>query len=199
MAEADAARWDAKYAGRPLPEPHPSTALQAWQGAVPRRGRALDLAGGDGAQAVWMALRGLDVTLVDVSAVALERAAAVASEHGVALTTVVADLEREAMPGGPWDFVLCTNYLQASMWPSVASGLSSNGVALWLHPTVRNLERYERPSRRFLLADGEGRRILESAGLDVQHHHEDWIGEPARHLCQLVAARGAVPDGLPRR
>ncbi|MEM6296325.1 MAG: class I SAM-dependent methyltransferase [Myxococcota bacterium] len=199
MADGDAERWDAKYTGRPLPESGPSSALRAWADVVPTRGRALDLAGGDGAQAVWMAQRGLDVTLVDVSAVALERAASLAATHRVSLHTVLADLELGAVPPGPWDFVLCTNYLQGSLWTALAATVSNDGVVLWLHPTVRNLERHEKPSRRFLLAEGEGARILEAAGFDALHHREDWIGEPARHVCQLGARRGVGAGGVPGR
>jgi SAM-dependent methyltransferase len=46
-------------------------------------GSALDLGCGEGADAIWLATRGWQVTGVDVSAVALERAAAHADEVGV--------------------------------------------------------------------------------------------------------------------
>jgi ubiquinone/menaquinone biosynthesis C-methylase UbiE len=49
---------------------------------LPRRGRALDVAGGTGRHALWLARRGLDTTLADVPQVALEKAAAAASEEG---------------------------------------------------------------------------------------------------------------------
>lgn len=55
-------------------------------------GTALELGCGEGADAVWLARRGWQVTGLDISAVALERAAAHAREAGVELTLVEADL-----------------------------------------------------------------------------------------------------------
>jgi SAM-dependent methyltransferase len=46
-------------------------------------GRALDLGSGEGGDAVWLAHRGWQVTAVDISTVALERAAKLATAQGV--------------------------------------------------------------------------------------------------------------------
>ena len=78
---------------------------------LPTRGRALDIAGGAGANAVWLASQGWDVTLADISPVGL----AVADEHarsaGVVLRTLEIDLEREPFPPGPWDLIVCVRFL----------------------------------------------------------------------------------------
>lgn len=187
MAEGDAARWDAKYEGRPLPAVEPTRALRKVESWIPSRGRALDLAGGDGAQAVWMAQRGLDVTLCDVSAVALRRAEAIAAAVGIEVETHRIDLETGPLPPGRRSVVLCSNYLQTSLWPKVFEVLAPGGVALWLHPTVANLERNAKPSRRFLLEPGQGRRVFEGTGLKIEHAEEAWVG--ARHLSIVVGRR----------
>lgn len=69
-------------------------------------GRALDLGCGEGADALWLAERGWTVTGVDISAVALERAARHAREAGLSERTVwlhrdLADWE----PDGEFDLV----------------------------------------------------------------------------------------------
>ena len=76
------AYWDARYASRE----------RIWSGEPNRRlvdeaaslppARALDAGSGEGADALWLADRGWWVTAVDVSPVALARAAARAAEHG---------------------------------------------------------------------------------------------------------------------
>ena len=48
-----------------------------------RPGRVLDVGCGEGADAIWLAQQGWDVTALDVSGVALERARAVAKEAGI--------------------------------------------------------------------------------------------------------------------
>ncbi len=189
MAEGDAARWDAKYDGRTLPAVGPTRALRKVEAWMPSRGRALDLAGGDGAQAVWMAQRGLDVTLCDVSAVALRRAETIALAAGTELETHRLDLETDPLPPGRWSVVLCSNYLQTSLWPKVVEALEPGGVAIWLHPTVANLERNAKPSRRFLLEPGQGRRVFEGTGIMVEHSEETWVG--SWHLCIVVGRRDA--------
>lgn len=187
MADDDATRWDAKYRGRPLPTPGPSVALQSVTSWLPSQGRLLDLAGGDGAQALWLAARGLEVTLCDVSAVALERARQVAAAGEACLTTCCLDLEVEPLPDGPWSAVLCSNYLQPTLWTAVAEALGPGGVAIWLHPTATNLTRHEKPSRRFLLDPGQARCTFEAAGFGIDFAVEDWVA--GRHMARVVGRK----------
>ncbi len=74
--------WDERYRSRSAlwsgkPNPH----LVAEAGEL-TPGAALDVGAGEGADAIWLASRGWRVTAVDLSTVALERAAAHASELG---------------------------------------------------------------------------------------------------------------------
>ena len=71
-------------------------------------GTALDLGCGEGGDAVWLALRGWQVTAVDVSPTALRRTAEHAAQAGVAdrVTTERHELGR-TFPAGTWDLVSC--------------------------------------------------------------------------------------------
>ena len=64
-------------------------------------GRALDLGCGEGGDAIWLAGSGWQVTAVDISAVALQRAAEDAAAAGVAerISFVEADLAHDFPPG----------------------------------------------------------------------------------------------------
>ena len=74
--------WDDRYRSADrLWSGQPNVQLVAQAGGLPA-GEALDAGSGEGADAIWLASRGWTVTAVDVSAVALERAAAHAAAQG---------------------------------------------------------------------------------------------------------------------
>lgn len=79
----DAADWDRRYADHPWPwSREPNVFLVGEVGAM-APGRALDLACGEGRNAIWLAERGWQVTGVDFSQVAIDRARELAGERGV--------------------------------------------------------------------------------------------------------------------
>ena len=84
--------WDERHAARePIESHEPDPTLAEVVGAL-APGRAIDLAAGDGRNAIWLAARGWDVTAVDFSGVALERATAAAEAANVTVRWVNADL-----------------------------------------------------------------------------------------------------------
>lgn len=79
----DAEHWDTRYASADLvwsAEPNQFVAAEC---ADLPPGRALDLACGEGRNAIWLARRGWRVTAVDFSAVALDKARTLAGETAV--------------------------------------------------------------------------------------------------------------------
>jgi tellurite methyltransferase len=154
----DRARWDARYresgAGLLLGV-RPAPLLGRVARLLPRRGRALDLACGEGQNAVWLAARGLAVTGLDVSPVAIARARALARRRGVRLAARVADLSRRGLRRGWYDVVTCCHYLDRRLIPALAAALRPGGVVVVEIATVRNLRLHPRPGRRFVLREGE--------------------------------------------
>ena len=72
----------------------------------PPPGDALDAGSGEGADAIWLASRGWAVTAVDVSAVALDRAAAHAEAEGVHVNWQREDLLTWDPGPGRFDLVM---------------------------------------------------------------------------------------------
>lgn len=64
--------WDARYAGRELVWTAQPNRFLVEETAALRTGRALDVACGEGRNAIWLAERGWRVTAVDFAAVGLE-------------------------------------------------------------------------------------------------------------------------------
>lgn len=186
MADADRDRWEARYREHGPTQTGPSALLLAVEDLLPRRGRALDVAGGAGRNALYLARRGLDVTVCDISETALGFAREGARAEGALLETVALDLEAAPLPEGPWDLVLCFHYLQRDLfarWPEV---LAPGGLFVFAQATRKNLERNPKPGSRFLLEDGELPGLVR--GLEIVRYEEDWFDE-SRHEARLVARR----------
>lgn len=68
-------------------------------------GQALDVGCGEGADALWLARRGWQVTAVDISRTALQRAAAAATDITGRVAWTRADLTITPPPAGAFDLV----------------------------------------------------------------------------------------------
>lgn len=140
----DAAAWNARY----------DTAELVWTGepnrflppevATSTPGRALDLACGEGRNAVWLATQGWMVTGVDFSDVGLAKAATLAAERGVTGVWIGADVTTWTPPAEGFDLVLVF-YLQlpaaerrAAMRTAVAS-MARGGTFLLVAHDLLNL------------------------------------------------------------
>src|SRR5215213_3588386 len=86
-----AEEWNKRYESMPsLWQRDPNAALVEFASALPP-GRAIDIGAGEGRNSVWLATCGWDVTALDVSDVALGRAAERAAAEGVPLRCVADD------------------------------------------------------------------------------------------------------------
>ncbi|WP_392674957.1 class I SAM-dependent methyltransferase [Streptomyces sp. LN785] len=105
--------WEARYRDRDRVWSGRPNALLVREAGHLRPGRALDLGCGEGADAVWLASRGWQVTGADISRTALERAASHAAEAGVGERTDWARHELgETFPKGSFDLI-SAQYLQS--------------------------------------------------------------------------------------
>jgi SAM-dependent methyltransferase len=96
--------WDERYASSDrLWSGAPNAALVSEISDL-SPGRALDLGCGEGGDAIWLALHGWQVTAVDISGVALARAASHAADAGVTIDFQKHDLQ-ESFPPGLFDLV----------------------------------------------------------------------------------------------
>ena len=186
MSDADRAKWDARYRDRGPETTEASPFLARLGDLLPRRGRALDVAGGAGRNAVWLARRGLDVTLADVSLVGIALAREAARAAGVRVETIATDLERDPLPAGPWDVVLSFHFLRRELFSDFPRVLAPGGLLVYVQPTRRNLERHDRPPAGFLLEDAELPSLVQ--GLEPVSYEEGWLDE-GRHEARMVARK----------
>jgi len=142
--EAYRQRWDDRYA----------QSQQVWTGRVNETivevasplapGTALDLGCGEGADALWLAERGWNVTGLDLSQVAVDRAAAEARRRGIAdrCTWVAGDVLLWTPPTSGFDLV-ASHFVHESpedreaYWRAAAAMLAPGGRLLIVghHPS----------------------------------------------------------------
>ena len=187
----DRSDWDARYAGCELVwGAEPNCLLAAELGCVEARGSALDLACGEGRNAIWLAARGWRVTAVDFSEVAIERARRLAARQGVRVEWLCGDVTAFEPPRGAFPLVVIA-YLQLPMaerrgvLAHAASALSPGGDLLMIGHARRNLsEGVGGPRDPAVLWDpGEVAAELEALGLAVDR-------------CEEVRRPAATPDGV---
>jgi 2-polyprenyl-3-methyl-5-hydroxy-6-metoxy-1,4-benzoquinol methylase len=104
--------WNERYAAQELLwGAEPNRFVEEELRDVPPGGRALDLACGEGRNAIWLAKLGWVVTAVDYSEVALERARRLAAEQHVDVEWVQADVTSFAPTAAAFQLVIVA-YLQ---------------------------------------------------------------------------------------
>ena len=134
-SEEQRAHWDLKYEqGLPsLTEPDPFF-ISAYEKFVAQSssqaGTALDLAGGVGRHALWLAHRNWQVTVVDVSDVAIRKLSQAALEHNVKIDLLVGDASDYKFEPARFDLILLFYHLDRSLFPKIVSALKPGGLLI---------------------------------------------------------------------
>jgi len=101
----DSDAWDARYAAAELVWTAEPNRFLVDEVADLAPGRALDVACGEGRNAIWLAEQGWAVTGVDFSPVALDKARRLAEARGVTVTWRLADVVINSAEPGSFDLV----------------------------------------------------------------------------------------------
>lgn len=203
------AAWDLRYEQSELVwSATPNIWVQQLTEDLPT-GRALDLAAGEGRNALWLAARGWQVTAVDFSQVALQRARMLASKQlgsdAGRLATLIADVEIWAPQTRSYDLVLVV-YLhlpeqkRRSILRAAAEAVAPGGTLLVVGHDLENLTSGHggpqdpavlyRPDE--IVADIEPAHLVIVRGETVSRSVTDGQGRPAKALDALVMARRPV-------
>jgi SAM-dependent methyltransferase len=170
-ATAQAAEWDARYSDREgaMWSGRPNGRLVV-EVADLAPGRALDVGCGEGADAIWLAGLGWNVTAIDISDVALGRARAAAQRVGVSVEWICGDALSPSLEGRTFDLV-------SMQYPALPKA-GGDGAVHALLGTVR-------PDGLLVAVyhdlDDEHREHMRSRGVDPS----DYVG--AEDLVRLLA------------
>lgn len=189
----DQAFWDERYRSQAaLWSGNPNRHLVAEVEQLPPA-TALDVGAGEGADAIWLARRGWQVTAVDISTVALERAAGHAAQAGSAIAERIHWLRQDVLEWDPprdrFDLV-SAHYVHLPreqrrlLFERLASAVAPGGTLLIVGHHPSDLEAVPRPQPAelfFTAADIAGE--LDATRWDV--------------VTNTAAERTATHDGRP--
>lgn len=185
------ARWDALYAGKEyLFGTAPAAFLAREAGRIAPGARVLSMADGEGRNSVHLAALGHRVTALEMSGVAIAKAADLAAARGVAVTHLRADLTDWQWPEAAFEAVvgIFVQFAPAAVRARIHAGIAQAvvpGGLVMLHgyaprqigygtggpPVVENLY-----TLQGLAADFPGWEVLHSADYDAD------LDEGSRHV-----------------
>jgi len=182
-------------------DPVPSRFLTQQLHRLPK-GRALDVASGNGRHALYLAAHGFEVEAIDRDRDSLANlSAAAAKRHLSHLTVKQVDLERltderPEFPPNTYDAIVVCFYLHRPLFPWLVEALKPKGVLLYETFTIDNYLRYRHPRRwEFCLAQNELLRLTSSLRVLSydEGEHDGGPGMGSVYTAQLLAQKPGQP------
>ena len=186
MSESERTHWNERYATEAVRSTEPAAFLLEVEQWLPAESRVLDVGGGSGRNAIWLAGNGHDVTVADISEEGLELCRQAAHAKAVDLKTLLLDFDTDPFPPGPWDVIVDFHFIKRHLFAAFAANLRPGGLLVFCRATTRNLERHDRPPCPYLLSEGEGWELLE--GFELVIAREGWSVE-GRHEFEALARK----------
>jgi len=204
-------RWNQKYREAPdawlSPDPFLVRAFSEYiLPLFPHRGSALDLAGGAGRHAIWLAKQGWKVTLIDISETGVEQARQNAGPLAPHIHFVVDDLTRfqasqtecktrsetksEAKFETAFEVVMAFFYLERKIFAEIVNAVKPGGLLVYKTHTLAQVKLAGGPKNpAHLLESGE--LIQLASGLRVLHYRDE-VAKKA--TAELVARKETTKE-----
>jgi tellurite methyltransferase len=129
--ESDQKRWNKRFKANGFvlgKEANPF--LRRYVSLLPK-GKALDIATGEGRNAIFLAQNGFDVDAVDISDVGLKRAKKLARRTGVKIDTILADLDTYQIERERYDLIANFYFFNRRLIPKIKKGLKEGGKVIF--------------------------------------------------------------------
>jgi len=189
--KSDQKRWDERY--REKESLHGKKAnpfLRKYIRFLPK-GKALDIAAGQGKNAAFLAQHGFDVDAVDISGVGLAKAKKLAREMGVMFHTLPGDLETYSIQKERYDVIANFYFLKRSLIPKIKKGLRKGGRVIFETYTLdqRTLGTRGPKHPRYFLKPNELLRLFN--GFRILIYREGIFKEEGRRraIASLIAEK----------
>jgi tellurite methyltransferase len=123
----DKIKWDEKYRSRTHAHGKNPNSFLKEHIRLLHGGRVLDIAAGEGQNAVFLAEQGFKVEALDISSIGLAKARKLAEKKGVQIKTIQADLDRYRIGADRYDLITNFYFLDRRLFPQIKKGLKKGG------------------------------------------------------------------------
>jgi len=128
--KSDQRRWDKRFRGEGFAFGKEANSFLKKHITLLPKGKALDLATGEGRNAAFLARHGFEVDAVDISKMGLRKAQKLAKEMGVKIHALAADLDTYQIERGKYDLIINFYFLRRSLIPKIKKGLREGGMVI---------------------------------------------------------------------
>ena len=184
------AKWDAIYSQKVV-EPRASLVLEQNKHLLPSQGVALDLACGQGGNALLLAQVGLSVSAWDSSSVAIEQLSHFAESIGVSIDAQVRDVIQSPPEEASIDVLVVSCFLDRTLCSDLIKALKPGGLLFYQTYCQEKVGQQGPTNPDYLLANNELITLFKSMSLRVYreesllgNHQQGW-----RNQALLVAER----------
>lgn len=137
--------WNERYASKELLWSTGPNELFAREIQNLKPGTALDVGCGEGRNALWLAEQGWQVTAIDFSDTAIDKARQIAKKRGVTVNWIIEDVATYPLTTGAYDLVailyLHTSRTERERWlPNVVRAIRAGGTFVYIGHDLSNIE-----------------------------------------------------------
>jgi ubiquinone/menaquinone biosynthesis C-methylase UbiE len=129
--KSDQKRWDKRFEGKKFACGKEANSFLRRHIAFLPKGKALDLATGEGRNAVFLAQHGLQVDAVDISEIGLRKTQELAGKKEVQIHTILADLDTYPIKRRQYDLITSFYFLNRRLIPKMKKGLKKGGMVIF--------------------------------------------------------------------
>ncbi len=148
-------KWDNIYAEVDVYQAQAASVLSEQAFLLPKKGRALDLACGLGANALLLAKQGLETQALDISPVALKKLQQQALLQGLNIDCKQLDIEATSLTKHSFDVIVVSRFLDRSFCHGIIGALKLGGLLFYQTFTQDKLNKTPPNNPAYLLAENE--------------------------------------------
>ncbi len=183
-------KWDRIYSERPV-QPSASLVLQQNKHLLPKSGVALDIACGQGGNAILLAESGLVVEAWDLSPVAIKQVDTIAKQKDLTISAKAIDVMAHLPESRTFDVITVSYFLERTICPAIIAALKPGGVLFYQTYCQQKVVEQGPTNPDYLLAENELLTLF--SGLNVRVYREEALlgqhDQGWRNQAMLVAQK----------